>query len=75
MEYVNGNVEEAAKLVGSYDIVPETVAAKALPACNITFVAGQDMRDQLSGYLEILAGQNAQAVGGALPGDDFYYGA
>ena len=75
VEYVNGNVEEAAKLVGGYDIVPEAVAAKALPACNITFVAGQDMKDQLSGYLEILFGQNAQAVGGSLPGDDFYYGA
>lgn len=75
VEYVNANVEDAAKLVGGYDIVPEAVAAKALPACNITFVAGQDMKDQLSGYLEILYGQNAQAVGGALPGDDFYYGA
>ena len=75
VEYVNGNVPEAAKLVGGYDIVPEAVAAKALPACNITFVAGQDMKDQLSGYLEILHGQNAQAVGGSLPGDDFYYGA
>ena len=75
VEYVNGNVDEAAKLVAGYDIVPEAVAAKALPACNITFVAGQDMKDQLSGYLEILFGQNAQAVGGSLPGDDFYYGA
>ena len=75
VEYVNGNVPEAAKLVGGYDIVPEAVAAKALPACNITFAAGQDMKDQLSGYLEILHGQNAQAVGGSLPGDDFYYGA
>lgn len=75
VEYVNGNVPEAAKLVGDYDIVPEAVAAKALPACNITFAAGQDMKDQLSGYLEILHGQNAQAVGGSLPGDDFYYGA
>lgn len=75
VEYVNGNVGEAAKLVAGYGIVPETVAAKALPACNITFVAGQDMKDQLSGYLEILHGQNAQAVGGSLPGDDFYYGA
>ena len=75
VEYVNGNVGEAAKLVAGYGIVPETVAAKALPACNITFVAGQDMKDQLYGYLEILHGQNAQAVGGSLPGDDFYYGA
>ena len=33
------------------------------------------MSDALSGYLAVLADQNAEAVGGELPGDDFYYGA
>lgn len=75
VEFVNANTDEAAALVGGYDIVPETVAKKALPACNITFVDGADMKAQLSGYLEVLADQNADAVGGKLPGDDFYYGA
>ena len=73
--FVNENTEDAAKLVGDYDIVPEAVAAKALPACNITFVAAGQMKDQLSAYLEVLESQNPQAVGGKLPGDDFYYGA
>lgn len=31
------------------------------------------MKEQLSGYLEVLKNQNPQAVGGAVPGDDFYY--
>lgn len=75
VEFVNANTDEAAALVGGYDIVPEAVAKKALPACNITFVDGVDMKAQLSGYLEVLADQNADAVGGKLPGDDFYYGA
>ena len=75
VEFVNANTDEAAALVGGYDIVPEAVAKKALPACNITFVDGADMKAQLSGYLEVLADQNAEAVGGKLPGDDFYYGA
>lgn len=75
VEYVNANTEEAAQLVGDYDIVTAEVAAKALPACNITFVGGKDMKDQLSGYLEVLGEQNAEAVGGKLPEDDFYYGA
>lgn len=75
VEFVNANTDEAAALVGGYDIVPEAVAKKALPACNITFVDGADMKAQLSGYLEVLAVQNADAVGGKLPGDDFYYGA
>lgn len=75
VEFVNANTDEAAALVGGYDIVPEAVAKKALPACNITFVDGADMKAQLSGYLEVLADQNADALGGKLPGDDFYYGA
>lgn len=75
VEFVNANTDEAAALVGGYDIVPEAVAKKALPACNITFVDGSDMKEQLGGYLEVLADQNVDAVGGKLPGDDFYYGA
>lgn len=75
VEFVNANTDEAAALVGGYDIVPEAVAKKALPACNITFIDGADMKAQLSGYLEVLADQNADALGGKLPGDDFYYGA
>lgn len=73
VEFVNANVDEAAKLVGSYDIVPEEVAKKALPECNITFMEGTEMKEALSGYLSVLMEQNPQAVGGALPDDAFYY--
>ncbi len=73
VEYVNSNVDEAAVLVGQFDIVPEAVAKKALPECNITFIAGEEMKSQLSGYLQTLFDQNPKAVGEAMPGDDFYY--
>lgn len=72
--YVNSDTDGAAALVGEFDIVPEAVAKKALPQCNITYIAGDEMREKLSGYLEALYGQNPQAVGGALPQGDFYYG-
>ena len=75
VDFVNDNVSEAAQLVGSYDIVTAEVAEKALPECNIVCITGADMKEQLSGYLAVLADQNAEAVGGTLPGDDFYYGA
>ncbi len=31
------------------------------------------MRQALAGYLQVLFEQDPLAVGGALPGDDFYY--
>ena len=73
VKFVNSNVDEAAALVGKYDIVPEGVAKKAIPACNITYIAGEDMKNGLSGFLQVLNDQDPSAVGGALPEDDFYY--
>ena len=73
VEYVNANVDEAAQLVGQYEIVTAEVAQKALPECNIVFIEGAEMKDSLSGYLSVLFEQNPKSVGGALPDDAFYY--
>ena len=73
VEYVNANIPEAASLIEKYDIVPAAVAEKALPYCNITFIEGSEMQEKLSGYLNVLFGQNPVSVGGALPAEDFYY--
>lgn len=73
VDFTNDNIEEAAELIGNYDIVPAAVAAKAIPACNIVFISGQEMKDDLSGYLAVLFDQNPKSVGGKLPEEDFYY--
>ena len=39
------------------------------------FISGGEMKEKLSGYLNVLFEQNPKAVGGNLPGDDFYNGA
>ncbi|MEA4942301.1 hypothetical protein SDC9_91538 [bioreactor metagenome] len=75
VDWVNGNTADAAQLIGAYDIVDAAVAEKALPACNIVCLTGTQMHDKLSGYLSVLFDQNPQSVGGALPKDDFYFGA
>ena len=75
VEWVNANTAEAAELIGSYDIVEAAVAEKALPYCNIVCITGGEMKDKLSGYLQVLSDADAASVGGAMPGDDFYYGA
>ena len=62
VEFVNENVDEAAQLVGNYDIVPAEVAKKAIPACNIVCITGDEMQEKLSGYLSVLNEQNPEAV-------------
>ncbi len=73
--YANTNVEEVSEMIEALDIVKAPIAQKALPQCNITYLDGADMKTAVSGYLQILYDQNPQSVGGALPTDDFYYGA
>ena len=74
-EYVNANVAEAAQLVEKYDIVKAAVAEQAIPYCNIVYIDGEEMKAALTGYLQTLYDQNPEAVGGAMPQDDFYYAA
>lgn len=71
--FVNEHNDDAAALIGKYDIVPEAVAKAALPYCQIVFIDGEDMKARLSGYLSVLYDQNPAAVGGALPDEAFYY--
>ncbi|MBQ8624172.1 MAG: ABC transporter substrate-binding protein [Oscillospiraceae bacterium] len=73
VEYVNANVDEAAALVGKYDIVAEGVAKKALPMCNIVYITGDEMKTNIETYLNVLLNSDPTSVGGALPDDSFYY--
>ena len=73
VEWVNTNTADAAALIGNYGIVAAAVAEKALPYCNIVCITGTQMQEMLSGYLAALAEQAPQAVGGAVPADDFYF--
>ena len=73
VKFAQDDVEGAANLIGQFDIFEAGPARKALPFCNIVFIDGADMKDRLGGYLAALLDQDPAAVGGALPGDDFYY--
>ena len=71
---VNEDAEAGAALAVQAGIVAkEPIALKAIPQCNIVCVTGQEMKDALSAYLQVLAEFNGELVGGQLPGDDFYY--
>lgn len=71
--YANEDVDGAAELLGSFGIFDAAVAKKAIPFCNVVCITGSEMKNAVSGYLEILHGMNPASVGKNLPADDFYY--
>ena len=73
--WVNENPEAAGTLCQELGIAKAAVAQKAIPACNLVCITGDEMKQALSGCLAVIEAQNPKAVGGSLPGDDFYYGA
>lgn len=73
VKYVNENTEQAAQLIGGYEIVKAPIAQKALPYCNICCLTGDELKECLGGYLSALYDMNPQSVGGKLPDDGLYY--
>ena len=72
--YTDNHPAEAAELIAATGIVAKApIAEQALPYCNITCITGEDMKEALSGYLEVLYEQAPESVGGSLPDDAFYY--
>lgn len=68
------DVDGTAALCEKYGIIPKAAVAKqAIPRCNLTFAAGDEMKNRIGGYLEVLFTANPQSIGGKLPDDAFYY--
>ena len=68
------DVEKTATLCETFQIIPKAaVARQAIPNCGLVYVSGGVMKTRLSAYLKVLFDYNPAAIGGALPGDDFYY--
>ena len=75
VDYLNENVTEGAALVEQYDIVKAAVAEQAIPSCHVVCITGEEMKTAASGYYQVLFDQNPASIGGAMPGDGFYYDA
>lgn len=73
IDYANSNPEEAAALIEQYGIVPKAaVAQAAIPQANMVCVTGEDMKG-IADYYQVLFDADPTSVGGAIPGEDFYY--
>ena len=74
IKYLSTNLDEAAQMIVDNGIFASApVAKKAIPKCNVCFLDGAQMKTGMQTYLGVLKGLNAAAIGGELPGDDFYY--
>ena len=74
VKFVNENPKEGAKLIAENKIVPnEAVAEKAIPNAKMVTISGEEMKTKTKTYLQILFESDPKSIGGALPGEDFYY--
>lgn len=74
VKYVNENVKEGAKLIAENKIVSDVeIAEKAIPNAKMVTISGDEMKEKTKTYLQILFDSDPKSIGGALPGEDFYY--
>ena len=74
IEFVNLYTEDAARLAVEYGIIPNhTVAVQALPRSNLVFISGDQMRQYLQGFLQVLYNAAPDSIGGSMPGEGFFF--
>ena len=74
VEAANTDLDGTAALCEEQGVVAKAaIAKKALPNCNIVCLTGDELKADASAYLQVLFDADPAAVGGALPGDDFYW--
>lgn len=74
VNYTKANQAETAALMEKYGIIGSAaIAEKAIDQCNIVCYRDEAMRTAAEAMLQVLFDANPKSVGGALPGDDFYY--
>ena len=68
----NTDIDGTAALCEEIGVVAKAaIAKKALPKCNIVYRRGEEMKKDISAYLQVLYDASPAAVGGKLPGDNF----
>ena len=68
------DVEKTAQLCEENGIVAKAGLAKAaIPSCNLCFITGEEMKTNLTGYLQVLFDADPTSIGGQMPDDGFWY--
>ena len=74
IQHVLSNHQYAARLCETYGIVAKSaIAARAIPSCNLCCVTGDEVKNTIEPYYTVLFEANPASIGGAMPGEDFYF--
>ena len=74
VQEVLADIDGSAELIAKYEITGNAeIAKRALPDASIVCITGSDMIPALAGYYQVLFDADPASVGGAVPGEDFYY--
>lgn len=74
INYLTEDGADVAGVIESSGVFAKgAVAAKAIPNCNLCFITGEDMKAPMDAFLNIMFETQPASIGGAIPGDDFYY--
>ena len=74
VKYATTNIDETATHCETYKIAASAaIAKKAIPTCNLCYVTGNDMKNNVNGYFNVLFKADPTSIGGKLPADDLYY--
>ena len=73
VDWVNGNVKEAAQLAVKYGIIDDAVAAEnSIPRSHLRVAAAKDVQQQIEDYLRVFFEMDPQIIGGKMPDAKFY---
>jgi NitT/TauT family transport system substrate-binding protein len=73
ISFVIENPKDASQMIATAGIFAQApVAEKAIPKCNFCYIDGKEMKTAMEIFL---AAMPVNSIGGALPAEDFYYGA
>ena len=73
IEETVANPAEVAELIAQFGIIlSAAIAERAIPGCNLTFIAGADMEPTITGYFQVLYAADPASLGGAIPDASFY---
>ena len=73
VNFIKNGSDEAVNMIVDAGILPKApIAKKALPKCNLCFIAGEDMKPVMTVFCQKMNAVNKKAVA-AVPDDGFYY--